>query len=171
ADHGSFFSRTELDLGETATSNLPTDRRLVACAEGAEDPALVALYFHLARYLLLGSSRPGTMAANLQGIWADGVQTPWNCDYHTNINVQMNYWFAETANLPECVEPLVRLIDGMREPGSRTARIQYGARGWVVHTIHNVWGFTSPGEVPMWGLSPSAGAWLCQHLWEHYAFG
>jgi alpha-L-fucosidase 2 len=83
----------------------------------------------------------------------------------------MNYWLAETANLPECTEPLVRLIDAMREPGAKTAKIHYGARGWVVHTLHNVWGFTAPGQKPMWGLSPTAGVWLCQHLWEHYAFG
>jgi alpha-L-fucosidase 2 len=110
------------------------------------------------------------MAANLQGIWAEGVQTPWNCDYHTNINVQMNYWLAEPGNLAECVDPLIDLVEAMRVPGSKTARIHYGAPGWVVHTIHNVWGFTSPGSRPLWGLSPLAGAWLCQHLFEHYAF-
>jgi alpha-L-fucosidase 2 len=171
ADHHALFSRVSLDLGTSATSELPTDRRLVAFADGADDPALIALYFQLGRYLLIGSSRPGNLAANLQGIWADGTQTPWNCDYHTNINVQMNYWLAETANLAECALPLVALIDAMREPGAKTARVHYGTRGWVVHTLHNVWGFTAPGQNPMWGLSPTAGVWLCQHLWEHYAFG
>jgi alpha-L-fucosidase 2 len=170
-DHRSLFSRVTVDLGQTETSELPTDRRLVAFASGADDSALSALYLQFGRYLLISSSRPGTMAANLQGIWADGVQTPWNCDYHTNINLQMNYWLAEPANLAECAEPLVGLVDAMRNPGARTARIHYGARGWVVHTIHNVWGFTAPGQNPMWGLSPLAGVWLCQHLWEHYAFG
>ena len=150
---------------------LPTDERLVRMAGGGDDPALVALYFQLGRYLLISSSRPGDMAANLQGIWADGIWNPWNCDYHTNINVQMNYWLAETTNLAECVEPLERLIDAMREPGSRTAKTHYGARGWTVHTIHNPWGFTSPGYQASWGLFPMAGPWLCQHLWEHYAFG
>jgi alpha-L-fucosidase 2 len=170
-DHRALFSRVTVDLGQTETSELPTDRRLVAFASGADDPALSALYLQFGRYLLISSSRPGTMAANLQGIWADGVQTPWNCDYHTNINLQMNYWLAEPANLAGCAEPLVGLVDAMRDPGARTARIHYGARGWVVHTSHNVWGFTAPGQNPMWGLSPLAGVWLCQHLWEHYAFG
>jgi alpha-L-fucosidase 2 len=171
ADHRRLFGRLSIELDSTHASRLPTDERLRRAATGEADPALVALYCQLGRYLLIASSRPGHLAANLQGIWADGTQTPWNCDYHTNINVQMNYWLAETGNLAECAEPLLDLIDGMRAPGRRTARIHYGARGWVVHTVHNVWGFTSPGEHPSWGLSPTAGPWLCQHLWEHYAFG
>lgn len=170
-DHRRLFRRARLDLGMGAGSELPTDERLARVAAGGEDHALVALYFHYGRYLLIASSRPGELPANLQGIWADGIQTPWNGDYHTNINVQMNYWLAETGNLAECAEPLVTLIDRMREPGRVTAAVHYGARGWVVHTVHNVWGYTSPGEDPSWGLSPLAGAWLCQHLWERYAFG
>ncbi|HEY8945087.1 MAG TPA: glycoside hydrolase family 95 protein [Polyangiaceae bacterium] len=170
-EHRALFCRVELELERTAASALPTDERLLAVARGGADPDLFALYFQLGRYLLLASSRPGTMAANLQGIWADGLVNPWSCDYHTNINVQMNYWLAETANLAECVEPLITLIERMREPGRRTAKIHYGARGWVVHTIHNPWGFTAPGENPLWGLFPMAAPWLCQHLWEHYAFG
>jgi alpha-L-fucosidase 2 len=110
------------------------------------------------------------MPANLQGLWADGVQTPWNCDYHANINLQMIYWPAETANLTDCFEPLDRYITFLTGPGASTARIHYDARGWTVHTLANPWGFTAPGESPSWGLSPSAGAWLTQHLWEHYAF-
>ena len=156
-DHRPLMSRVRLDLGRSENSTLPTDERLVKFADGGDDPALFALYFNLGRYLLIGSSRPGDMAANLQGIWAEGLRNPWNCDYHTNINVQMNYWLAETANLPECVEPLVRLIEAMREPGSRTVQTHYGARGWTVHTIHNPWDFTSPGEKPLWGLFPMAG--------------
>ena len=170
-DHQPIYRRTQLDLGQSEVSHLPTDQRLMAVAEGANDPALIALYFHWGRYLLMGSSRPGSLAANLQGIWADGTETPWNCDYHTNINVQMNYWLAETTHLEQCAEPLVELILAMQEPGTKTAQIHYGARGWVVHTLHNVWGYTSPGEDPMWGLSPMSGVWLCQHLFEHYAFG
>jgi alpha-L-fucosidase 2 len=170
ADHQQLFARCRLDLGRSESSSLPTDRRLPKFAEGGDDPALIALYFHLGRYLLMSSSRPGDLAANLQGIWAEGVNNPWNADYHTNINVQMNYWLAETTNLAECVEPLAELIRAMQKPGSRTARIHYGARGWTVHTIHNIWGFTSPGQVPLWGLFPMAGPWLCQHLWEQYAF-
>ncbi len=170
ADHAPRLERAELVLPRTAVSELPTDERLLQSARGEADPELAALYFQLGRYLLCGSSREGTLAANLQGIWAEGLVNPWNGDYHTNINVQMNYWLAETANLGDCVEPLVQLIEDMREPGRRTAQTHYGARGWVVHTIHNVWGFTSPGEKPLWGLFPMATPWLCQHLWEHYAF-
>ena len=170
-DHRGLFARVKLDLGRSPSSWLPTDQRLVRFADGGDDPALVPLHFHLARYLLICSSSPGDLAANLQGLWAQGVRNPWNCDYHANINVQMNYWLAETTNLPECVEPLVRLIERMQEPGARTARTHYGTRGWTVHTIHNVWGFTSPGQDPSWGLFPMAGPWLCQHLWERYAFG
>ena len=171
ADHHALFARVSLSLsGEDARKRTTLDR-LRAASRGESDPDLSALYFQYGRYLLIASSRPGGLAANLQGIWADTIQTPWNGDYHTDINVQMNYWPAEVANLGECVEPLVGLVDGMREPGRKTARIHYGARGWVVHTIHNVWGYTSPGEHPSWGLSPTAGAWMTQPLWEHFAFG
>jgi alpha-L-fucosidase 2 len=175
ADHAPRFERVQLTLqGSTeaalAASSFATDERLVRQARGDADPELAALYFQLGRYLLCASSRPGSLAANLQGIWADGLVNPWNGDYHTNINVQMNYWIAETGNLAECAEPLLDLIENMRQPGRQTARVHYGARGWVVHTLHNPWGFTAPGEKPMWGLFPMATAWLCQHLWEHYAF-
>jgi len=175
SDHVPRFERVQLRLGSAKsaalTRSLPTDERLLRQARGEADPGLCALYFQLGRYLLCASSRPGSLAANLQGIWADGLVNPWNGDYHTNINVQMNYWLAETTQLAECVEPLIELIEGMRAPGRQTARVHYGARGWVVHTLHNVWGFTSPGEKPLWGLFPMAAPWLCQHLWEHYAFG
>jgi len=181
ADHAPRFERVRLSLSSAAAdslsapappaSSLPTDERLLRCGRGADDPGLAALYFQLGRYLLCASSRPGSLAANLQGIWADGLVNPWNGDYHTNINVQMNYWLAESCNLGECAEPLVDLILGMRSPGRQTARVHYGAPGWVVHTLHNVWGFTSPGDKPLWGLFPMATPWLCQHLWEHYAFG
>jgi alpha-L-fucosidase 2 len=172
ADHRRLNDRVRLDLGRTDASARPTDARVAALAAGGgDDPALAALYFHYGRYLLIASSRPGDLAANLQGIWGDGVQMPWNADYHTNINLQMNYWPAETTNLAECAEPLIDLIEAMRAPGSKTAKTHYGTRGWTVHTIHNVWGFTSPGEAASWGLSPTTGPWLCQHLWEHYAFG
>jgi alpha-L-fucosidase 2 len=143
---------------------------LNAVKTGADDPQLVAQYFQFGRYLLISSSRPGDMPANLQGVWCDNFQAPWNCDYHHNINDQMNYWPAETCNLAECAEPFLQLIDSLRETGRKTARVHYGAKGWVVHTISNVWGFTSPGEHPSWGQFAAAGGWLCQHLWEHYAF-
>jgi alpha-L-fucosidase 2 len=169
-DYQSLFNRVRLDLGRTDAAAAATDVRLRALAAGGGDPSLIALYFHFGRYLLISSSRPGDLPANLQGIWADTLQPPWSADYHANINLQMIYWPAETANLPECFEPLDRYIAFLTGPGAKTARVHYGARGWTVHTLANVWGFTSPGEVPSWGLSPSAGAWCAQHLWEHYAF-
>lgn len=170
ADYQRLFQRVQINLGSTEAARQPTDARLKAVSQGASDPALTALYFQFGRYLMIGSSRPGDMPANLQGLWADGIKTPWNCDYHANINVQMNYWPVEVANLPECFEPLDRYIAFLTGPGARTAKVHYGARGWTVHTIANAWGFTAPGESPSWGLSPSAGAWLAQHLWEHFAF-
>ena len=168
AEHRALFCRVGLDLGPEP--DLPTDARLSAVRAGAADPALAALYFQYGRYLLLGSSRPGGLPANLQGIWSQDAKPAWNCDYHTNINVQMNYWPAEVGALPECHTPLLDFIEALRAPGRRTAAVHYGARGWVVHTITNLWGFTAPGEHPGWGLFAAAGAWLCQHLWEHYAF-
>jgi len=171
ADYQNLFHRVEIDLGPSNVAHLPTDERLKAIRNGADDPELVAQYFQFGRYLLISSSRPGTMPANLQGIWCDHFQAPWNADYHHNINDQMNYWPAEVCNLAECHLPFLEFINSLREPGRRTARIHYGANGWVVHTISNVWGFTSPGEHPSWGLFTAAGGWLCQHLWEHYAFG
>ena len=170
ADFGKLFRRVTLDLGGTAAASA-TDRRLNAFRNGVVDPGLIELYFQYGRYLLISSSRPGSLPANLQGIWADGVQVPWNGDYHANINVQMNYWPAEVCNLAECHQPLFDLIDSLRPSGRKTAKVHYGADGWTVHTITNVFGFTSPGESPSWGLFPAAGAWLCQPLWEHYAVG
>jgi len=170
ADYQKLFRRVSLDLGGNNFSKLPTEQRLQAVAAGTNDLALVSLYFQFGRYLMISSSRPGNLPANLQGLWADTVQPPWSSDYHANINLQMIYWPTETANLPECFEPLDRYIGFLSGPGARTARIHYNARGWTVHTLANAWGFTAPGESPSWGLSPSAGAWLSQHLWEHFAF-
>lgn len=169
-DYQSLYNRVLLDIGRTANAELPTDERLERLRKGESDPALTSLYFQYGRYLLISSSRPGGLPANLQGIWTEGVQTPWNGDYHHNINDQMNYWGAETTNLSECHEPFLQYIQSLQEPGSKTAKVHYGANGWVVHTISNIWGYTSPGEHPSWGQFPTAGAWLCLHLWERYAF-
>ncbi len=169
-DHGKWFNRVEVDLPATANSALPTDKRLAEFAKGAEDPALAALYFNFGRYLLISSSRPGGLPANLQGIWAEEIQTPWNGDWHLDVNVQMNYWPAEVCNLSELHEPMHKLIASLVEPGRKTAKAYYDARGWVAHVITNPWGFTSPGEHASWGATVSGSAWLCQHLWEHYAF-
>ncbi len=170
ADYQKLFHRVSLDLGSSEAAKLPTDERLRAMKNGATDPSLISLYFQFGRYLLISSSRPGDMPANLQGLWADTVQPPWSSDYHANINLQMIYWPVETANLVDCFEPLDRYIGFLAGPGAKTAKVHYNARGWTVHTLANAWGFTAPGESPSWGLTPSAGAWLSQHLWEHYAF-
>lgn len=170
ADHEKWFNRVELDLPATANSRLPNIERLAGFAQGADDPALAALDFNFGRYLLISSSRPGGLPANLQGLWAEEIQTPWNGDWHLDINVQMNYWPAEVCNLSELHEPMHKLIAALVEPGRRTAKAYYNARGWVAHVITNPWGFTSPGEKANWGATVSGSAWLCQHLWEHYAF-
>ena len=169
-DHQSLFRRVDLNLGDSDAANLPTDERLAAVKEGASDPGLVALYFQYGRYLLMGSSRPGCFPANLQGVWNEHMNAPWNSDYHTNINIQMNYWVPEICNLPECHTPLFDLMDTLVEPGNRTARTHYGAEGWVVHHLTDIWGFTTPAD-GVWGIWPMGAAWLCEHVWEHYLFG
>ncbi|NDC76838.1 MAG: glycoside hydrolase family 95 protein, partial [Chitinophagia bacterium] len=169
SDHGGLFRKVALRLSGTGPDTVPTDERLRRNAI-RPDPGLVETYFQFGRYLLIASSREGTLPANLQGIWANQVQTPWNGDYHTDINIQMNYWPADLTNLGECQGPLTELIASLVRPGERTARIQYGAGGWCVHPITNVWGYTAPGEHPSWGMHLGAGAWLCQHLWDHYRF-
>lgn len=175
ADHRSYFDRVSLKLDDgkdesAKAAALPTDQRHAALAKGVSDPALAALYFNYGRYLLISSSRPGTMPANLQGIWAEGTQTPWNGDYHIDINVQMNYWPAEVTGLGDCHTPLFKLIESLQEPGAKTARNYYNADGWVAHVITNIWGFTAPGESASWGATATGTAWLCDHLWEHYDF-
>ena len=170
AEHQSLFQRVNLDLGSTDAANLPTDERLEAVKTGTLDPALITLYFQYGRYLMMGSSRPGCLPANLQGIWNEHMNAPWNSDFHTNINLQMNYWVPEVCNLPECHLPLFNYMDTLVEPGNRTAKIHYGADGWVVHHLSDVWGFTTPAD-GIWGISPVGAAWLCEHVWEHYLFG
>lgn len=172
ADYQRYFNRVHLKLGpgNPKTATLTTPARLRAFAAGEPDPELAALYFNFGRYLLISSSRPGGLPANLQGIWAEGVQAPWNADWHLNVNVQMNYWPAEVTNLSELHEPLFSLIASLQEPGARTAKLYYNAGGWVAHVLANPWGFTSPGEGASWGSSVSGSAWLCHHLWEHYLF-
>ncbi len=174
-DHCSFFDRMSITLDDGRAESrkaavLPTDQRLAALAKGGADPALSALYFNYGRYLLIGSSRPGTMPANLQGIWAEGIATPWNCDFHIDINVQMNYWPAEVTGLGDCHEPLFKLIESLQKPGAETAKAYYNADGWVAHVITNAWGFTAPGEQAGWGATATGSPWLCDHLWEHYAY-
>lgn len=181
AEHRSWYDRSVLTMGVHAGDGAlkPTNQRLFDAQKGRRDPALVALYYNFGRYLLIASSRPGTLPANLQGIWAEentdprignSVQTPWNGDWHLNINVQMNYWLAEVAGLSECHTPLLRLVESLQEPGSATAKAYYDAPGWVVHHTTNPWGFTAPGRMASYGSFALDGAWLCAHLWEHYMF-
>jgi alpha-L-fucosidase 2 len=172
ADYQNFFQRVSLQLGPVSLGSAPkpTPERLKAFKKGAPDPALAALYFNFGRYLLISSSRPGGLPANLQGIWAEEINTPWTGDWHLDVNVQMNYWPAEICDLPELHQPLFALIHSLQEPGARTAREYYGARGWVAHVITNPWGFTAPGEAASWGAANSGSAWLCQHLYDHYLF-
>lgn len=168
------FDRVSLDLGTReqfeAVSKLTTLKRLEAFQNGLEDPDLVALYFDFGRYLLISSTRPDGLPPNLQGIWAEEIQTPWNGDWHANINVQMNFWPAEVCNLSELHKSLFSLIASLQEPGAKTAQAYYNARGWVAFLLLNPWGFTSPGESASWGSTVSCSAWLCSHLWDHYLF-
>lgn len=140
--------------------------------ESTDGNDMAALYYNYGRYLLISSTRPGSLPPNLQGLWANTYQTPWNGDYHTNINVQMNHWIAEQGNLSELHLPLTELVLKMIPSGEKTAKDFYGkdARGWVQHMMTNVWNYTAPGEHPSWGATNTGGAWLCDHLWEHFAF-
>ena len=176
AAHQELYYRAGLSIsgnGDTSESALlPTDQRLKAYHAGAEDYALAALYYNYGRYLLISSTRPGSLPPNLQGLWANTFNTPWNGDYHTNINIQMNHWIAEQGNLSELHLPLTELILNLIPRGEKTAKDFYGpeAEGWVQHMMTNVWNYTAPGEHPSWGATNTGGAWLCAHLWEHYAY-
>lgn len=171
ADHAAYFNRVQFELNDSAkTANtIPTDQRLEAAKKGNDDPILTTQYFQFARYMLIAGSRPETLPTNLQGIWNDKMRPPWNCDYHLNINLQMNYWPAEVTNLAECALPLFDLLEMLREPGRKTAEIHYNCRGFVAHHLTDIWGFTVPADGTH-GIWPMGAAWLCQHLWEHYAF-
>jgi alpha-L-fucosidase 2 len=168
-EHQRLFNRVTIDLGTTEAAGLPTNQRPAKFFEGA-DPHLATLYFQYGRYLLISSSRAGTQPANLQGLWNDSMAPPWDSKYTVNINAEMNYWPAETTNLSECHEPLLRMAAELVENGSRTAQVHYGARGWVCHHNTDLWRQTAPIDGPLWGFWPTGGAWLCTHLWNHYEF-
>jgi alpha-L-fucosidase 2 len=167
-EHRKLIGRVSLELGEPIDA--PTDDRLAAVVDGADDPHLTALYFQYGRYLLTASSRPGCLPANLQGIWNWEFDPPWNSGYTTNINLEMNYWPAEVCNLANCAEPLHRFVDSLREDGRWTAREHYGCDGWVLHHNTDFWGHTTPVDGAHWGMWPTGAAWLCRHLWDHYEF-
>ena len=169
ADHGRFMERCQLTLPEGPNSRLPTPDR-VRAAEATPDPALAALYFQFGRHLLVSGSRPDSqLPTNLQGIWAEEYDTPWRGDFHSNINLQMNYWPAETANLSDCHLPLLRFIRCVAQEGEKTAKAYFNAPGWMANHTQNPWYETAPSFLPAC-IGPTCGAWLAQHVWLHYAF-
>ena len=169
AAFGELFNRVELQIGESKQEELTVEEHwrdfLVH-----DDPWLPVCYFHFGRYLLISSTREGLLPPNLQGLWANTIQTPWNGDYHLNINVEMNHWPCEVCNLSELHLPLIHFAEGLMESGKKTARSFYGAQGWVAHVVSNLWHFTAPGEHPSWGATNTGGAWLALHAWWHYEF-
>jgi alpha-L-fucosidase 2 len=179
ADYASYFNRVKLNIGNVNSMSanyqhklqLTTDER-IRLFQLDDDPALAALYMQYGRYLFISSTRPGTLPPNLQGLWANTISTPWNGDYHLNINIQMNYWLMEPGNLSDLYHPLLSLTSNLTDSGEKSAKAFYGdkAKGWVAHMMTNVWNYTAPGEHPSWGATNTGGAWLCAHLWDHYEF-
>jgi alpha-L-fucosidase 2 len=168
-DYQSYYRRATLKLARTPNSVLPTHRRMLAF-ENHRDPSLAALAYNFGRYLLISSSRPGTEAANLQGIWNEDQNPKWDSKYTTNINTEMNYWPAESSNLSDCAEPLITLVKELTHQGSQVAREHYGANGWVFHQNTDIWRVAAPMDGPTWGTFTVGGAWLTTHLWEHYLY-
>ncbi|TAM97903.1 MAG: glycoside hydrolase family 95 protein [Chitinophagaceae bacterium] len=168
-DYQNLFGRVKLNLPLTAGSFLPTDERLKN-SKKASDPALAALAYQFGRFVLITSSRPGTQAANLQGIWNEDSDPMWDSKYTTNINTEMNYWPVESANLSECAQPLIHLVEDLTDEGAKVAREHYGCRGWVFHQNTDLWRVAAPMDGPTWGTFTVGGAWLTTHLWEHFLF-
>jgi alpha-L-fucosidase 2 len=169
ADHRALFRRVGVDFGRTRADLLPTDERIKR-SPTTDDPSLAALYFQYGRYLLIACSRPGSQPANLQGVWNDKTDAPWGSKYTININTEMNYWPAEPTNLPELVEPLIALVRDIAQTGTTTAKVMYGARGWVAHHNTDLWRATAPIDGAMYGVWPTGGAWLCKHVYDHYDY-
>lgn len=169
ADYQKYFKRVDINLGVTDAVKNPTDIRIKEFAN-TDDPQLVALYFQFGRYLLISSSRPGGQPANLQGIWNYQLYPPWDSKYTVNINTEMNYWPSEPANLSEMNEPLIQMIRELSITGKHTAKVMYGANGWVLHHNTDIWRITGPVDGAFWGMWPMGSAWLCQHLWEKYEY-
>ncbi len=168
--HQELFGRVKLQLTDTFQDDIPTNQRLENVKNGQQDHWLETLYFQYGRYLLMSSSRPGCLPANLQGIWVDGLTPPWNSDYHININIQMNYWPAEVTNLSECHTPFFALIDSLRASGRRTAKHVYNSRGFTANHTTDVWWWTEPIGNIQYGMWPMSIGWCSQHLWEHYLY-
>jgi alpha-L-fucosidase 2 len=171
ANYAKLFKRVSVDLGEGKSAKLPTNKRLELFYKNfADDKSLPALFFQFGRYLSISSTRVGLLPPNLQGLWANQINTPWNGDYHLDVNVQMNHWPVEVSNLSELNLPLAELVKSLVKPGEKTAKAYYNADGWIAHVITNVWGFTEPGESASWGATNAGSGWLCNNLWDHYAF-
>ncbi|MEO3754140.1 glycoside hydrolase family 95 protein [Streptomyces sp. B6B3] len=170
ADHQALFGRSTLDLGSTDAVATPTDERVAAFGDGSADPQLITLLYQFGRYLLIASSRPGTQPANLQGIWNHQLLPPWESKYTININAEMNYWPAGPTNLIECLDPVRAMLRDLSVTGAETARIQYGAGGWVTHHNTDGWRGTAPVDAPFYGQWQTGGAWMSLHIWEHYRF-
>jgi alpha-L-fucosidase 2 len=171
AKYQKLFKRVTVNLGTGTAAEETTDKRLISFHKNPNaDKFLPVLFYQFGRYLSISSTRVGLLPPNLQGLWANQINTPWNGDYHLDVNVQMNHWPVEVSNLSELNLPLAELVKGMVKPGERTAKAYYNANGWVAHVITNVWGFTEPGESASWGVTKSGSGWLCNNLWEHYAF-
>ncbi|MEE4116133.1 MAG: glycoside hydrolase family 95 protein [Marinilabiliaceae bacterium] len=168
-DYQELFNRVSLELPESSGSYLPTDKRMKLLAE-QPDPSLAALAYNFGRYVLISSSRPGTQPANLQGIWNKDQNPSWDSKYTTNINTEMNYWPVESANLSECAEPLIKMVEELSDQGAEVAKEHYGCRGWVFHQNTDLWRVAAPMDGPTWGTFTTGGAWLCTHLWEHYLY-
>ena len=169
ADYKKYFDRVSLQLPKSKNSFLPTPERIKKI-QTEPDPSMAALSYQFGRYLMIGSSRPGTEPANLQGIWNDNMNPAWDSKYTTNINTEMNYWPVESGNLSECAEPLFRMIKELTDQGAQVAREHYGARGWVFHQNTDIWRVAAPMDGPTWGTFTVGGAWLCTHIWEHYQY-
>ena len=163
------FNTVKLSLPADANAQLPTDQRLDKFT-GSKDMAMVALMFNYGRYLLISSSQPGGQAANLQGVWNDSKNAPWDSKYTININTEMNYWPAEVTNLSQNAEPLFSLVKDLSETGAKTASEMYGCRGWMAHHNTDIWRIAGPVDGAFWGMFPNGGAWLSTHLWQHYLY-
>ncbi|MDO1447817.1 glycoside hydrolase family 95 protein [Rhodocytophaga aerolata] len=169
-DYQQYFKRVDFDLGTSQAIYFPTHTRVAAIKQGNTDPHLLKLYYQFGRYLLISSSRPGGLPANLQGIWADGLNPPWDADYHININIQMNYWPAEVTNLSEMHMPFLQFLNDMRPDARKTAKDMYGLNGTVAHFTTDAWHFSETYGQTQWAMWPMGMAWSAQHLWEHYLF-
>jgi alpha-L-fucosidase 2 len=169
AAYQKYFNRVKLNLGSSDATNLPTDERLKNF-KSTNDPSFATLYYQFGRYLLISSSQPGGQAANLQGIWNQSINAPWDSKYTININAEMNYWPAEKTNLAELHEPFLQMVKDMSEAGQETAKVMYGTRGWMAHHNTDIWRATGAVDGAFWGLWNNGGGWTSQHLWEHYLY-